>query len=379
MPPPLSVDQALARILESVEPTPVEAVAVEAAHRRTLAEPMAALLTQPPFDASAMDGYAVRGADVARLPATLALIGEAAAGHPFAGAVSSGQAVRIFTGAPMPEGADAVVIQENATLDKAGRDGPKVTVREGTPERGNVRLTGFDFRVGDVLLGPGRRLGPREVSLAAAMGHGTVPVRRRPRVAVISTGDELLPPGSRPGPGQIISSNHLGIVALTQAAGAETSFIGIARDTRASLDEHFARAEGADVIVTIGGASVGDHDLVGPVLQARGMALSFWNIAMRPGKPLMFGRLGTVPRAGPAGQPGVLAGVHAGVPHPAAARPAGPASPRRAAHPGPRRRGDRAQRAAPALHARHHRCRTRRPARGDARALPGQLIAVAAG
>jgi molybdopterin molybdotransferase len=303
MPPPLSVDQALARILDGVEPTPVEAVPVEAAHRRTLAEPLAALLTQPPFDASAMDGYAVRGADVARLPATLALIGEAAAGHPFAGAVARGQAVRIFTGAPMPEGADAVVIQENATQDKAGRDGPKVTVREGTPERGNVRLTGFDFRVGEVLLGPGRRLGPREVSLAAAMGHGTVPVRRRPRVAVISTGDELLPPGSRPGPGQIISSNHLGILALAEATGAETSFIGIARDTRASLEESFARAEGADVIVTIGGASVGDHDLVGPVLQNRGMALAFWNIAMRPGKPLMFGRLGPARVLGLPGNP----------------------------------------------------------------------------
>ena len=318
-------------------------------------------------------------ADVARLPATLALIGEAAAGHPFAGAVARGQAVRIFTGAPMPEGADAVVIQENATQDKAGRDGAKVTVREGTPERGNVRLTGFDFRVGEVLLGPGRRLGPREVSLAAAMGHGTVPVRRRPRVAVISTGDELLPPGSRPGPGQIISSNHLGIVALADAAGAEASFIGIARDTRASLDEHFARADGADVIVTIGGASVGDHDLVGPVLQARGMALAFWKIAMRPGKPLMFGRLGPSRVLGLPGNPVsslVCTRVFL-IPLLRAllGQPARDAQP----DPGPRRRGDRAQRAAPALHARHHRCRTRRPARGDARALAGQLAAVAAG
>ena len=221
MPPPLSVDEALARILEGVEPMPAEAVAIEAAHRRTLAEPLAALLTQPPFDASAMDGYAVRAADVARLPATLALIGEAAAGHPFAGRIAAGQAVRIFTGAPLPEGADAVVIQENAAQEKSGSDGAKVIVREGTPDHGHVRHTGDDFRTGEVLLGAGRRLGPREVSLAAAMGHGTLSVRRRPRVAVISTGDELLPPGGRPGPGQIISSNHLGVTALAEAAGAD--------------------------------------------------------------------------------------------------------------------------------------------------------------
>src|SRR5947207_4918970 len=286
MPPPLSVDEALARILDGVAPMPAEAVAIEAAHRRTLAEPLAALLTQPPFDASAMDGYAVRAADVARLPATLALIGEAAAGHPFAGSVAAGQAVRIFTGAPLPAGADAVVIQENTE-----RDGARVIVREGTPDRGHVRHTGFDFRAGEILLQAGRRLGPREVALAAAMGHGTVPVRRAPRVAVISTGDELVAPGSRPGRGQIISSNHLGVAALAEAAGANAELLGIARDTRESLEAHFARAEGADVIVTIGGASVGDHDLVGPVLEARGMALSFWKIAMRPGQPLMFGRL----------------------------------------------------------------------------------------
>ena len=286
MPPPLSVDEALARILDGVAPMPAEAVAIEAAHRRTLATPLGALITQPPFDASAMDGYAVRGADVARLPNTLDVIGEAAAGHPFAGSVAAGQAVRIFTGAPLPAGADAVVIQENTE-----RDGARVIVREGTPDRGHVRHTGFDFRAGEILLQAGRRLGPREVALAAAMGHGTVPVRRAPRVAVISTGDELVAPGSRPGRGQIISSNHLGVAALAEAAGANAELLGIARDTRESLEAHFARAEGADVIVTIGGASVGDHDLVGPVLEARGMALSFWKIAMRPGQPLMFGRL----------------------------------------------------------------------------------------
>jgi molybdopterin molybdotransferase len=303
MAPPLSVDEALARILDGVAPMPAEVVAIEAAHRRTLAEPLAALITQPPFDASAMDGYAVRAADVARLPATLSLIGEAAAGHPFSGRVAAGQAVRIFTGAPLPEGADAVVIQENASLDKTGPSGAKVTVREGTPDHGHVRVTGFDFRAGEVLLQAGRRLGPREVALAAAMGHGAVPVRRRPRVAVISTGDELVSPGSRPGPGQIISSNHLGVAALAEAVGAEAEFIGIARDTRESLEAHFARAQRADIIVTIGGASVGDHDLVGPVLEARGMALAVWKIAMRPGQPLMFGRLGPARVMGLPGNP----------------------------------------------------------------------------
>ena len=234
-----------------------------------------------------MDGYAVRAADVARLPATLAVIGEAAAGHPFSGAVGAGQAVRIFTGAPVPEGADAIVIQENAE-----RDGAHVVVGEGAIETGHVRRRGFDFKEGDTLLAAGRRIGPREISLAAAMGHGEIAVRRRPRIAILSTGDELVAPGTRPGPGQIVASNHLGIAALAEAAGAECRQLGIARDTAADLDAHFARAQGADIIVTSGGASVGDHDLVAPVLQSRGMALAFWKIAMRPGKPLMFGRMG---------------------------------------------------------------------------------------
>ena len=286
MAPPLSVEEALRRILDGVVPLTAETIPIEAARGRTLASPLAALVTQPPFDASAMDGYAVRAADVERLPATLTVIGQAAAGHPFAGTVGPGQAARIFTGAPLPAGTDAIVIQEDTV-----RDGDQVTVRDGPPDEGYVRPRGFDFKEGEMLLGPGRRLGPREVSLAAAMGHGTVPVRRRPRIAILSTGDELVRPGERPGPGQIVASNHLGVAGLAEQAGAEAHQLGIARDTRASLDEHFASAEGADVIVTIGGASVGDHDLVGPVLRDRGMALSFWKIAMRPGKPLMFGSL----------------------------------------------------------------------------------------
>ena len=294
----LSVEEALQRILDGVEPTPAESVPIAAAAGRTLAAPLAARLTQPPFDASAMDGYAVRHADVRTLPATLTEIGQAAAGHPFAGSVGPGQAVRIFTGAPVPAGADAVVIQENVA-----RDGANIIVRDGVAERGNIRAQGFDFRVGDTLLEAGRRIGPRELSLAAAMGYGELPVRRRPRVAVLATGDELVQPGGSLGPGQIIASNHLGVAALAEASGAEARLLGIARDTRESLDAHIAKAGDADVLITIGGASVGDHDLVAPVLEARGMALAFWKIALRPGKPLMFGRLGDARVLGLPGNP----------------------------------------------------------------------------
>jgi molybdopterin molybdotransferase len=273
---PLSVAEARGKILQDVAPTPAELIAVEAAHGRVLADGLVARLTQPPFDASAMDGYAVRSADLRELPTTLELIGEAAAGHPFGGTLGPGQAVRIFTGAPVPAGSDAIVIQEDAE-----RDGAKVRIRNGDFDRTHIRPRGLDFSAGAPLLAGGRRLGPREVSLAAAMGYGQLSVRRRPRLALVSTGDELVPPGQTPGRAQIVSSNHLGVAA----------FLGIARDLPESLVAHFEKASDADLLVTIGGASVGDHDLVAPVLTAQGMALSFWKIAMRPGKPLMFGRL----------------------------------------------------------------------------------------
>lgn len=282
----LSVEEALERVLAGAEPLAAESVAIEAARGRVLAAPLAAKLTQPPFDASAMDGFAVRKADIIKLPATLAVIGQAAAGHPFDGSVGSGEAVRIFTGAPVPADADAIVIQEDTEHTPA-----QVTVRAGPIETGHIRRRGFDFRTGDALLSAGRKLGPRELSLAAAMGHGTVSVHSRPLVGILSTGDELVAPGEQPRPGQIVSSNHLEVGALAELAGADVRQLGIARDTRDSLTSHVAKAADCDILVTIGGASVGDHDLVAPVLEARGMRLAFWKIALRPGKPLMFGRL----------------------------------------------------------------------------------------
>ena len=294
----LSVEEALARIIADVTPTVVDTIPIERAAGRVLAEPLTARITQPPFDASAMDGYAVRAADVAKLPAKLRIIGQAAAGHPFDGEVRPGEAVRIFTGAPVPAGANAIVIQENTT----STDG-FVEVREGNPDSGHIRRRGFDFKEAEIILQAGRRLGPRELTLAAAAGYGELPVRRKPLVAILATGDELVPPGILPGPGQIVSSNPLGVAAMLMQAGAETRLLGIANDTRDSLVQHIEAARDADVLVTIGGASVGDHDLVGPVLQSLGMELSFWKIAMRPGKPMLHGRLGSQRVLGLPGNP----------------------------------------------------------------------------
>jgi molybdopterin molybdotransferase len=283
----LPVAEALARIVDGVEPTAAQPLALLDAAGRVLGADLAARLTQPPFDASAMDGYAVRTADIATLPARLRVIGESAAGAGFHGALAPGEAVRIFTGAPLPEGTEAVVIQENTT-----REGDEVIVEAGVPDPAHVRPRGMDFRAGEVLLRAGQRLHAREVTLAAAMGYGEVPVRQRPRVAILATGDELVPPGTRPGPDQIVASNAYGIAALVAQAGGEPHLLGIARDTRAALAEKIAAASGADVLVTIGGASVGEHDLVAGALRAAGMTLDFWKIAMRPGKPLLYGRLG---------------------------------------------------------------------------------------
>ncbi len=302
----VSIERALQLVLTDVSPLPGEPVELAAAAGRILAKPLVAKLTQPPFAASAMDGYACRAGDLTAQPGTpcrLRIIGQSAAGHPFAGTVGPGEAIRIFTGAPLAAGTDTVIMQENTVsngstastvCDDTASDGSQnhVIITDCTISPGFVRPRGMDFRQGDELLPAGRKLGPGELALAAAMGHGTVELRQRPSIAILSTGDELVPPGTTPGPGQIISSNHLGIAALAQAAGGSAHYLGIARDTMDSLNEHLDRAGSADIVVTIGGASVGDHDLVAPVLQARGMDLSFWKIAMRPGKPIMFGRHG---------------------------------------------------------------------------------------
>jgi molybdopterin molybdotransferase len=284
----LSVEDALARVLAGVTPiSETRDVDLLAADGEVLARAVVAGHDQPPFAASAMDGYAVRATDVRTLPVALRVVGEAAAGRGFSGILSAGQALRIFTGAPMPQGADAVVIQEDTRAE-----GSSVTVLSGAPDRAHVRPRAGDFATGAQLLPAGQLLRARHLTLAAAAGCARLTVRRRPRVAILATGDELVWPGTAPGPDQIVCSNPFGVAAMVRAAGGDPMLLGIAQDTRASLDAKIAEAAGADVLVTLGGASVGDHDLVGPVLAARGMALSFWKIAMRPGKPMMFGTLG---------------------------------------------------------------------------------------
>ena len=294
----LPVEEARARILDGVAPTDAETVELAAAPGRVLAEDVGSRINQPPFPASAMDGYAVRGEDVSTAPADLTVIGEAPAGQAFDGTVGPGQAVRIFTGAPVPDGADTIVIQENTSVD-----GTKVTVLEAAKPGQFVRPLGLDFKYGEVLLKAGTRLGSREIALAAAMNHPALPVRRKPRVAILATGDELIAPGGAPRPDQIISSNNLGMAAFVTQAGAEPVDLGIAADTTDALTRGIERAAGADVLVTLGGASVGDHDLVQHALDALGMTLDFWKIAMRPGKPLMFGTLGDTRVLGLPGNP----------------------------------------------------------------------------
>jgi molybdopterin molybdotransferase len=286
--PLLTVSQALERVLAMARRTPVESVALGEAAGRVLAQDVAARRTQPPFPASAMDGYAVRADDLDGLRA-LRVIGESAAGHGYSGAVGPGEAVRIFTGAPVPDGADTILIQENAQAT----DGPAIVPKQ-TEQRGRfVRPAGLDFTAGEIVLRAGRVLDPSALSLAAAANHPVLPCHRRPRVAILATGDELVSPGTEPGDHQIIASNHFGVAAACRAVGAETIDLGIAADTQEALDAALDRAiaHGADVLVTLGGASVGDHDLVQSSFRDRGMALDFWKIAMRPGKPLMAGML----------------------------------------------------------------------------------------
>lgn len=296
----LSVADALSRVLEHASPLPAEEVPLAEAAGRVLVYALKARRTQPPADVSAMDGYAVRTSDVANPPVRLKIIGEVAAGRPFPRAVGSGEAARIFTGGVMPDGADTVVIQEHAK-----RDGDGVEVERSSAKGRHIRVQGLDFKAGEALLLAGHRLTARDLALAAAMNHPLVPVHRRPKIALLATGDELVPPGVEPAPGQIVSSNTVALAALARAEGAIVEDFGIVADR---LDDTVAavrraRASGADILVTSGGASVGDYDLVQKAFTAEGMTLSFWRLALRPGRPLMHGRLGAMDVLGVPGNP----------------------------------------------------------------------------
>src|ERR1700686_47854 len=287
----MPVTEALSAVLAAPEPLPEEMVALDSAHRRVLARDVAALRTQPPLAMSAMDGYAVRSTDASHVAARLKVIGEVAAGRPFGRHVGVGEAVRIFTGGVVPDGADAVIIQEDTIIE-----GGDITLTEAAIPGRHIRPAGIDFREGDVLLAAGSRLTDRDLSLAAGMNYPYLAVRRRPKVAILATGDELVMPSETPGPGQIVYSNGYALRALARDEGAETIDLGIAADTLEATTDGIRRARdlGADILVTTGGASVGDHDLVKRSLEAEGVAMAFWRIAMRPGKPMMHGRLGAM-------------------------------------------------------------------------------------
>jgi molybdopterin molybdotransferase len=297
----LSVEEALRRVLAGVAaPVDAEDLPIAECAGRTLAVDLAALRTQPPFAASAMDGYAVRSADAAQAPVTLRLAGASVAGRRFDGVLGPGETVRIFTGAPVPEGADAIVIQEDVDAD-----GERIALRVPARAGRHIRPAGLDFTKGATLLQAGRRLDAGRLALAAAMGHGRLAVRRRPRVAILATGDELVRPGEPAGPDQIVASNPFAIAALVADAGGEPLDLGTARDSFADLERSLAlaRDSGADLLVTLGGASVGEHDLVQSALAREGMELGFWRVALRPGKPLMHGRLGPMLLLGLPGNP----------------------------------------------------------------------------
>ncbi|MFZ0494947.1 MAG: gephyrin-like molybdotransferase Glp [Methylocella sp.] len=297
---PLTVAQARARILTNIsQHLPVEAVALQRATGRTLAVDLAAKRTQPPKAVSAMDGYAVRALDLMALPVKLKQIGESTAGHGFSGSIGPKETVRIFTGAPVPDGCDTILIQEDARVE-AGFVEPLQSVASGR----HIRAKGIDFTEGEVLLAAGTRLGASNIALAAAMNFAEVAVTRRPRVGILATGDELVQPGATVGGDQIVASNSFAIAAIAEAAGGEALDLGIVKDDLSTIEKHISAARAsADVLVTLGGASVGDHDLVKPALARQGVELNFWKIAMRPGKPVIHGHLGPMMILGLPGNP----------------------------------------------------------------------------
>ncbi len=293
----ISVEEARERILAALRPTSSEIVALANAWGRVTAVPVLARLTQPPADVSAMDGYALRAAD-GTLGAALHVIGSAPAGHPFEGGVGPGHAVRLFTGSVIPAGADAILLQEDATAS-----GTEVRVNEAVTAGRHIRRAGQDFAAGDAVVPAGRLLTARDIGLAAAANHPWLTVHRRPRVAILATGDEIAMPGEPIPPGGIVSSNSHALAALVRAAGGEPVVLPVAADTREAVAAVADAVHGMDMLVTTGGASVGDHDLVIESLKSRGLELDFWQIAMRPGKPLLYGKLGPVAVLGLPGNP----------------------------------------------------------------------------
>jgi molybdopterin molybdotransferase len=294
----ISVEEALSRLLEPLEPLPPEQVSIVDALGRVLAEDVAARRTQPPFAVSAMDGYAVRAEDVSTVPVELRIVAEVPAGAGFGGRVGAGETARIFTGAPLPAGTDTIVIQEDTE-----REGDRVRVLEGAPRGRYVRREGLDFGEGDLLLRAGRRLTARDIGLLAAMNRPWLFVHRRPRIGILSTGDEIVMPGDPIGPHQIVSSNSLALSAFVAACSGMPVSAGNAPDDPEALRRIAAATSGVDLLVTTGGASVGEHDLVRDALATDGLELDFWQIAMRPGKPLMVGRYRGTPMLGLPGNP----------------------------------------------------------------------------
>jgi molybdopterin molybdotransferase len=296
----ISVAEALHRVLAHAQALPSEDAPLADANGRVIARDVTARRTQPPADVSAMDGYAVRAVDVANAPVGLRVIGEVAAGRPFAAVVGSGEAARIFTGGVIPAGADTVIVQESTN-----READRVEVLKSSSKGRHIRREGLDFRYGDSLFAKGRRLTARDLALLAGMDYPLVTLHRRPKIALFATGDELVPPGAEPGPGQIVYSNGFALAALARQEGALVTDLGLVGDTiEATLAAiHRARDIPADILVTTGGASVGDYYFVYRAFAAEGMDLSFWKVAMRPGRPLMHGRLGGMHILGLPGNP----------------------------------------------------------------------------